>query len=193
MMTTTYSAVVENMDAAAYDEWIINASSIYDPDVTNVGHQAMLFDQMMVLYNTFFVRACRIKVVIIPGGTGNYTSNGRIYAIANASGSTFGAFTPTTMREQPKLYQGQWGYQIDGKYTKNVHSFGITPGAVVPSWSSRNPDCLGSISNGPQGANCYVHILVTSADESSSIAGKWYPQVYYDVEYSVVDDLLNQS
>jgi hypothetical protein len=48
--------------ASNYD-YMINLNSVYDPDRTGVGHQAMTYDQWSTLYNRYRVDSCNVKVV----------------------------------------------------------------------------------------------------------------------------------
>jgi len=58
--------------AGAVSTFVFAANDLFDPNVTGTGHQPMGFDQMMVFYNHFAVKSCRIKVNATNTSTGPY-------------------------------------------------------------------------------------------------------------------------
>jgi len=52
--------------AATYRNYVFRANDCYDPDLTGTGHQPMLFDQYMTLYNNFCVLSSTIKAQWCP-------------------------------------------------------------------------------------------------------------------------------
>lgn len=191
-MRTVYSSPVATMNTVAtQDEWTWNASSVYDPDVTNVvtGHQPMLYDNMMALYSRWIVKSAAFKINIIQNTTNNVTGGqGNIYVTAN---NNILPLVPTAIervREQPKIYSGVWGYLGD-RSQKLVHWVRVNNAAIIPEWSRKNPDCYGVVNAGPA-LNNYVHIIVSSANDSANLIGQWRITAYYDVEFSVIDELL---
>lgn len=64
--TTTlryYSQAILNPGAGGtLATWVLRASDLYDPDVTNVGHQPRGFDQLMPLYDHFVVLGSKITL-----------------------------------------------------------------------------------------------------------------------------------
>jgi len=190
-MRTVYSSPVINMTTVYWmDEWIWNASSLYDPDVTNAsGHQPMLFDNMMALYNKYIVKGCSFKVNVIPNTAANVTGgNGNIYAVANNSMIPLVPLAVERLREQPKLQSGLWGYLAD-RSMKNVFNARVYNPSILPAWSRKNPDCYGSSGAGPV-ENVYVHFIISSCNDATNLVAAWRVTAYYDVEFSVVDDLL---
>jgi len=62
-LTMKYSSV-QRLNSAVINqvENVYSANSIFDPDVTNVGHQPMLFDQMAAMYLRYKVTHSRMTV-----------------------------------------------------------------------------------------------------------------------------------
>lgn len=64
--TLTYSATqgvsINPGVAGAVGSYLFRANSLYDPDVTSVGHQPMGFDQIMSVYDHYYVIGSRITV-----------------------------------------------------------------------------------------------------------------------------------
>lgn len=53
------------------DQKVFSLNGMYDPNITNVGHQPYLFDQVNALYNKYTVLGAKIKVILRPGSTSN--------------------------------------------------------------------------------------------------------------------------
>lgn len=49
--------------------WRFRCNSLYDPDQSSAGHQAMMFDQLSAIYNHYTVIGARLKVTFTPIST----------------------------------------------------------------------------------------------------------------------------
>lgn len=52
--------------------WIFNASGVYDPDTTGIGHQPLGFDQWMLFYDHYVVVGSKISVEFITEASDAY-------------------------------------------------------------------------------------------------------------------------
>jgi len=50
-------------------DYVLNASSLYDPDVTGTGHQPYGFDQLMAFFRHYVVVKARVKVTAVSNVT----------------------------------------------------------------------------------------------------------------------------
>lgn len=88
-----------------------SCNGMYDPDITNVGHQPLGFDQLMALYNHYTVLTAKITATFIPNGSaagagqqicGIYTdanvtaANFAVTAYCEQTGTRFGYLGATT-------------------------------------------------------------------------------------------------
>lgn len=53
------------------DQIKFSLNGMYDPNISGVGHQPYLFDEMNALYNKYTVLGCKVTVVLRPGSTSN--------------------------------------------------------------------------------------------------------------------------
>ncbi len=52
--------------SGAPDTWVFALNSLFDPDVTNAGHQPRALDAMGTLYTNYIVRSAEIELTVIP-------------------------------------------------------------------------------------------------------------------------------
>lgn len=60
--TFTYCDIVSMSVSSGAGQYIFCANGLYDPDVTGTGHQPYFFDQLMAVYNHYFVKSAHIEV-----------------------------------------------------------------------------------------------------------------------------------
>lgn len=95
-----------------------NLNSMFDPDLTNVGHQPMGRDQMITLYNRY--RVDKVKVTV--QWTKMTDSVQGFHAmIANNDSATL-TQTPSNIMEQPFQLSGNTSYANGGSKTSFVQS-----------------------------------------------------------------------
>lgn len=63
--------VILNAGAGLAAVYVLTANGLFDPNVTGVGHQPAGFDQLMALYNEYYVSASSIKVLFSSSDTNN--------------------------------------------------------------------------------------------------------------------------
>lgn len=61
-LTYSDSFVLTTPILGVVSEQIFSLNSIYDPDVTNAGHQPLYHDQIAALYNFYLVTGCKLEV-----------------------------------------------------------------------------------------------------------------------------------
>lgn len=199
-MTTTYVSELKNAAGASfYDESIWNASSIYDPDVAIGGHQAMLFDQMMALYNRWFVSGSSIRVELTPTlgnaviASSQFAANGTCFLMANPVSTNVSPLDSRYLREQPTVKYTRWGNGALGPAYKNTIGSYTSIRSIIPSWSKKNPDCWGNIASGPPNDNAYWHVYFETADLSQSLNLKFRVFLTYYVTYAMIDEYIFPS
>lgn len=155
---------------------LFSCNSLFDPDVTGVGHQPRGFDQMMQLYKHYHVIGSKIEVQISPSDTG--INPGLIFGIANRESSVA---SETSIIEY--IEQGNCIY-------RNLYMGG---GALLPKFIMKwKPSTLnavknvldegslsGTVSSSPtKGANW--HLFAVAAD------GTDYPVLTFVVKISYI-------
>lgn len=65
--TLNYSGIVA-APGAAFSIQKYRLNSVYDPDLTNAGHQPMGFDQLAALYGRYVVLGCHVTATYSPNG-----------------------------------------------------------------------------------------------------------------------------
>lgn len=201
-MITKYSGTLSLLSSSAmYDERLWTATSVYDPDAVVGGHQALLFDQMMTLYNKFFVSASKITVEMFPkvtsadvaSATSQNGSNGYIYLVCNTNGSNMSPLDSRFLREQPNIKWKRWGNNGLGAYNgNNTISSYVKNSAIQPGWKISNPDTWGSIAGNPL-VNNWWHVYIESYDQLTFLSANYRVTMTYYVTYFTVDDYIPGS
>lgn len=86
-----------NASPATPDQHLFRCLSVFDPDLTGVGHQPMYFDQWSGIYTKYTVKGAKCKMSWMPGSgnLGNSTAGlWGIYVSTNTTG--INVFTDTT-------------------------------------------------------------------------------------------------
>lgn len=89
---------------APYFEWVMRGNSLYDPDYTGTGHQALGFDQLFTFYYHYYVAASKFKIRF--RSTGNTAAQiGQCYMTTSRDGiSQTGLFgSEATVAENVKM------------------------------------------------------------------------------------------
>lgn len=98
---------------AAFDYNTFNLNSLFDPDVTNIGHQPLLSDQLRALYARYHVYGCKVSVsgvctstnAIMTFGVGS-TSHSLPNAVENASEQPL--YTVRTVSNQKPVHYSKY-------------------------------------------------------------------------------------
>jgi len=190
-MSTNYSTDLTNLTSAGYQEVVFNGSGLYDTDPAVGGHQPLLFDEIMAMYDYYFVYMSSIKVDIFPQASGALTSYGSVYHKPTSSvGGLMGGMTLTQLREQPNLKMGRFNY-----YWARGNSFTFGPVRhqdIQRTWSVKNPDCSGNVGANPAD-NVFHHIVWVAPDESTALNIKVRFKLTYWVEFYNVDEFIDSS
>lgn len=201
MITKYSSTMASGTSSATYQEHIWTATSVYDPDSAIGGHQAMLFDQMMAMYNKFFVSASKISIELYPtktsanidSATSQYGANGTVYLFCNTNGSNMSPLDSRFLREQPNIKWKKWGNSgLGGVPGNNTLSAYVKNSAIQPGWKISNPDTWGSIAGNPL-VNNWWHIYIESSDLQTFLAYNYRVTMTYYVTYFTVDDFIPGS
>lgn len=62
-------SVVLGSTAGSLATQVFSCNGMYDPDITNIGHQPLYYDQMTALYNHYTVIGSRIDVKFVPSSS----------------------------------------------------------------------------------------------------------------------------
>lgn len=87
------------------DQHVFGLNSVYDPDVTDVGHQPYGFDQMMTLYNKCTVIGAKVKIITRPGTNSNSFA---VNVAAEISDLTSIQYPGTLINEKPGVKTQYW-------------------------------------------------------------------------------------
>jgi len=199
-MTTTYCESLQTAAAAAtYYEYIYSGSNMYDPNITGVGHQPLLFDEMMAFYEKFYVSWSSIYVEIMPKieqnaapVAANAGSTGTVYLMFNTSGVNLSPLDSRYLREQPTVKWARVGTGAFGGPTANKISASAKNRSLTGQWALNNPDCSGNISGGPI-INTYWHVYVESSDLIANVAFNMRVTIRYRVIYYNTGDFIAAS
>lgn len=168
-----------------YYEYVLTGNAIYDVDPAAAGQQQpMLFDQMMVLYGAYYVAASKIKVNLHPVGTASVvTTSGSMYIVpftsASAQAGTIGVAGFAESRfARTTQYANNYNRDTQLRHYMTSRRMLSAPGRT-------SYDAGGSVAANPTEI-WYWHLLFTSADLSTSIAGNLFSaKVVYYVEFSI--------
>jgi len=164
------------------EERVFCGNSLYDPDTTGTGHQPMNYDEMMLLYNRYYVAGSKIKVTVFVSGSGAYTNAGDMALVANVLS------TPLNTNHTRNEISEQKGTKI-----RTFGGTGSTGPQSIQSWTSTKrmlsaPGRTSYDAQATSGANpadaWYWHFLMFAADNSSTLAGYYTIKVTYYAEFS---------
>jgi hypothetical protein len=159
--------------------YVFNASSLYDPNYTGVGHQPRGFDQIMPLYDHFVVLRSRMKVQLVNTSQTLLVMGGVAVSAAVTN-------------------QGDWDDYAEGPWS-SVGSLGLTytsghspPYFFEASYDAKKnlgiPDPLtsdklqGTISANPTD-NAFYHIFIQDAAETSTVSTRALVEIEYDCAF----------
>lgn len=139
-----------------------SCNGLYDPDITQAGHQAYCFDQLNVIYEQYVVIGSKCTVKFVPSGTnvGAISVGGYINNNTTTGPSSF-----------PTVAELGWGKVHYMNYYQEK------PTTIVLKWSAKKWHGQGVLNNpnliGNSGANpteqSYFQIFAQPIDGSSSM------------------------
>lgn len=103
-------------------DYIFNANSMYDPNLTGTGHQPMGFDQWTPFFNHYVVTACKITAHFQQNNLISTNNDDAVVGIYLADDSSLPFTQPISMMEQNKA---KWRYTTsrDGKGYASVSHY----------------------------------------------------------------------
>lgn len=174
------------LGATGSNVWQFSANSLYDPDVTGIGHQPMFFDNFMQVFWRYRVNYAQITVTVVNHSVNTATFDGTTsvntpnyaYKLFIARDNTIStseyASTINTMLEEGGQ-QTKWRFvapSLTGKLPKLHHS--VSPHQI--SNKSFRDDSLAGTSLASPEQPVYFYVGIASADGNSDP-----PSVYLNV------------
>lgn len=170
----TYFENVALSPGGASTTYAFRTNSLYDPNATGVGHQAMGFDQIKVLYQHYCVMKARFKVTVINTSTTVPIIAGCSFARSTPAYSSLNEFA-----EQANTQVRAINTQDDAGPSQTTFYLKINPRKWLgyKSIHSSN-DLWGGFSADPNEV-CNLNIYVTSQDEFTSPTFRLVVQAEY--------------
>jgi len=146
-----YDVVSLNTSSTAPAVYVMAMNGMYDPNITSTGHQPRGFDEMMALYENYYVTEATIRFSIQ-----NFTSENTIFGININNSTSVG----TTIEHY--IEAGNTHYKTQGNGgAPNQEVFYTVDIAKFLGKKEANDDSLqGSASSNPQDilyAHCFAH------------------------------------
>jgi hypothetical protein len=167
------------VDADVDTDNVFALNGLYDPDVTQTGHQPYLFDQFMAMYERYRVLRTAVKLSYAPVSSTNsgavFLSIWRSLSGSNIEGTGINAMSDRT--------------GVVSRITNGIGS------EVAPSVTSEDdihmitdtdkyaPGLYGSSGANPSTV-AYAHCFLATLDGSTSLAGRAFVEMVFDVEFS---------
>jgi len=137
---------------------VYSANGMFDPNISGIGHQPLLFDQMSALYNHYTVLSAKISVAFMTSGD-TASTNSYIVALRTSSGTTVETNVDRLMESGEALWtyigQGNGGNSLAVlKKRNNLNKF-------FGHRVMNEDDNAGSISTNPA-EQAYFHVTAGS-------------------------------
>lgn len=175
--TLTYSDVLTKTSSGAFtSSQITSLNGLYDPDITNIGHQPRGFDQLMSLYDHYVVIGVRVEIT-----AQNLSSTEPAILIVNVRDNSTSTGNVLDQMENPVRYVRQLGINSSGTSQKRI-TFNINPNSFLGrSKPLADSQLKGDASNNPtEGAYMHIGHVATDLTTSTSIA------LSYNIIYTAV-------
>jgi hypothetical protein len=166
----------EQLGATGTNVYQVSANSLYDPDITSVGHQPMYFDNYMAVYNRYRVNYCQISVTVVNTNVNFATTNPTTGAVTQYPNYSYKLFILSDVSANTSDYPGymeamleqtnpqlKWRFvapSLNGKLPKLKHSASPHQLARVPF---KDLTLEGTSSSSPE-QKCHFYVGITSAD-----------------------------
>lgn len=159
MMYTSNQGITLTSVAANPGTHVFSLNSLFDPDVTGVGHQPRGYDQLMLMYDHYTVINCKVRI-----DAHNNESNRGAYIIATIRDS---ATTSTNFTDYTESLNSQWkilGIESSGSADK-VLMLNINPNEFLGrSAPLADPDLKGGATSSPI-EQCFLHLSGMGIDQ----------------------------
>lgn len=196
-----YNADSANFTSSqCFDERVFKGNDLHDPDSTLVGHQPMLFDNLMAMYSQFYVSKSKFQCWISPAM--DYTAIGYLAGKGNCGTvciAALGSASPVTstasltameiLEQSYVIKRRQWGMDLAGPKS-NYISATRSNREIRPDINTYSTGAYGTAS-GPPTSQWYWHVIALSADANTIAAGFpsylngcWRCRVVYYCEFS---------
>lgn len=174
-----YVSIINHTATATPVERVWRGCSLFDPDLTGAGHQAMGHDQWSTIYQRYSVKSTKLSVTVYNTSSTNYV---QLFMYAN---TTSGAITGTWNSNEDLS-------EADGVISRNVPPYNS---AAVKTYSiyrstrqmhyPAKDDFAESadISSNPT-FDYYFHTVLSSLDETTVLGCRVKYKLTYYVEYS---------
>lgn len=166
------------IDADVDSDTVIAMNGVYDPDITGVGHQPRLFDQMMGLYQRYRVLACAASYSFAPVATTNagacFVGILATLSATNLEGTGLNALMDNSAFNY-KISNGLGSAEAIKIEREDALS------AVI---DSNNDDSEYGSSSANPGTIGYYHLYVASLDVTTALTGQSIVTLIQDVEFS---------
>lgn len=158
-------------------DYVFSLNSLYDPDVTGIGHQPYGFDQLMALYNHYTVVGARVMCSVAPSREIPCWFG----LVIKDDSLSLASSVPEYIRERPGAH-----FKLIAKQGSQSAEQLILPWSAKGFFKKRAivGDSLyrGSVNTGPQ-EQAYVHIVMMPQENVSDILST---VVQVDIEYYAV-------
>lgn len=164
---------------------VFRANSIYDPDVTGVGHQPLGHDEWAVLYNNYKVKSARITIT----AGNNHDSVTPVISVTRTDSTVGSTGNMASICEQPNT---KWMTLSNGDAGPSVKS--LTMGYVGRKQypNLRGDDTLRPAFGSDPAEGCYWVVQMQGIQGTESVTVPLLVKIDYIVELSV-PKILTQS
>lgn len=163
--------------------YLFSCNNLYDPNYTGTGHQPMLYDQMIALYNHWVVIGAKIKVKVSHSGNTNYAANCGVYINDDTT------VTPGSLASM--VEQGQCSsYKMIPPQSNETFTFNCkwSPKKVFGGSILGNPNLQGAAATGPAESS-YFNIFVQPVDGISTQSYIVEAEISYIVVWTELKDI----
>lgn len=170
---------------ASYTYNVYSGNSLFDPDYTGVGHQPQGYDQIMTLFNEYYVKDAKITVNTMLNSTEGVGSL-IAYLWADEDPNT-----PTNINvtaERCAMRGGKW-WRVSSPGAKAENHSIICHNAATMDAGFDNPDTRGTTSASPA-KRTYLHLQFWNQDLTTAQACYYDTMIEYD---SVFFNAKNQT
>lgn len=140
-------------------EQVFRLNSLFDPDLTNVGHQPYGFDQLKLMYGSYRVRACHVDIEFFGSNTDDLVCAFTVQSGQNTTALGGSALDAAHERQSvltrplPINGQNRWRHR---------ESFPIHAIAGLPRTVTDNDDAYQALVGANPASQCYLRIAVAT-------------------------------
>ena len=159
---------------------VFQLNSLFDPDLTGVGHQPVGYDQLMALYEEYLVKAVRYKI------TCQSTSDNNEIIVGVSINDN------STTQQDPRVYMenGMTNWQVisrigSGNNTKDFSGYidlSKVHGVSYKEYLAETAYKGSQFANPTEGA--FLHVWIVAANQSASVGAVAHVELTYSSEFS---------